>query len=241
MPPGIAARIGTGVHKGAEIFNRAKVRGDIEPKSVVVDAAVDGYKKSCLRGVHFSPQEKTTAKTQLAEGVDLAATLGGLFYDSLAPTLDPVAVEETIILAEPGLPLPLEGTIDWREADPKKWADLKTAAKKWNQNEADTAIQPVLYPRLVASVTGVVPTELRYEILTKTKTPEHQTITTRRTEDDWRLLKGRINFMWAQLQAGMFPPADPSHWGCSPKWCGYFFTCKHIPAWRKVLPKKGEA
>jgi hypothetical protein len=242
VPPGVAARIGTGVHKGAEVYNSAKIHGQEEPKSVVVDAAVDGYKKACIDGgVFFAPGELSEAKRQLSEGIDQTASLAGLFHESIAPIINPVAVEEVIILEDEDLPIPWGGIIDWRDANPKNWSDLKTADKTWPQGKADNEIQATLYPRLIESVTGILPTELTYELLVKTKEPKHISIKTTRTNDDWRLLKERARLMLRQIEAGLFPPAEPGHWICSAKWCGYFFSCKHVPAWKKVIPKKGAA
>jgi len=239
MPPGIAARIGTGLHKGAEVGNLAKMAGKEEPRDVVVDAAVEGYKKSCLRGVFFAPDEAPSARNQISAGVDTTAALAGLLHQEVLPTINPVAVEEKLSL-DVGLGVPWVGTIDWRDADPNKWGDFKTSAKAWSAGKADSEIQPTLYPRLIQAKTGVLPTTLEYHILTKTKEPKHQLIQTVRMDDDWRILINRARMMLQQIEAGLFPPAEPGHWICSPKWCGYWWSCPHIPAHRKILPKKTE-
>ena len=239
MPPGIAARIGTGLHKGAEVGNLAKMAGKEEPKDVVIDAAVDGYKKACRDGVFFSPEEAPSAPRQINDGVDTTAKLAGLLHHSVLPKINPVAVEEHLVL-DAGLGIPFVGTVDWRDADPNRWGDFKTAARAWSTGKADSEIQPTLYPRLIEAHTGVLPTELEYHILTKTKEPKHQIVKTRRTDDDWRILLLRARMMLRQIAAGIFPPAGPGHWICSSKWCGYFWSCPHIPDWKKVLPKKTE-
>jgi len=78
IPPGIAARIGSGVHKGAEVNHLAKIiSGKDEPLDVIQDAARDGYMKSIQEGVFFAPDEAASARKQLAEGVDTTVTLAG--------------------------------------------------------------------------------------------------------------------------------------------------------------------
>lgn len=241
IPPGIAAFIGTGAHKAAEYSNRAKLIGKPEPRSAVVAAGVEGYERACQKdGVYFSPVEYTEiqARKIIKKEVDTVAALAGLFNDQVAPTIQPVAVEERIEMMVPGLDIPMAGTIDWREADPAKWSDLKTSGKVWDQEKADAEIQPTLYPRLIEHLTGVRPTELKFNILVKTKEVKHQTLTTTRTDDDWRTLIQKARLMLAQIQAGIFPPADPAWWGCSPKWCGYWWSCGYISQHRKRLSNK---
>lgn len=239
VPPGIAAKIGGGVHKGAEVNHRAKIhtRQD-EPLDVVQDAARDGYVKSVKEGgVFFPPDEAAGAKKALAEGVDRVTSLAGLYHSDLAPKIQPVAVEERITLAPNGLLLPVVGIIDVVDED--NWVpDIKTAGRSWSQDRADTSHQATIYRELAKQEYGQEP-RMSFEVLVSTKTPKHQSLETVRTDEDWDLLKKRIRIMLEQLQAGIFPPADPGHWKCAPKWCGFWWTCPYIPSHKQVIPKGG--
>lgn len=233
IPPGIAAKIGTGVHKGAEVNHKAKMitRKD-EPFDVIQDAARDGYVKSLESGVFFPPGEISSAKKQLSKGLDVSVALAKLYSESLAPNILPLSVEKTIFLEHDEITIPLRGTIDVLTED--NWLpDLKTSAKKWPQSKADTSVQATLYNELVKKETGAYPKKISFEIFTKTKTPAHQSIETTRTKDDFKLLILRIKIMMQQITAGIFPPADPSSWACSPKWCGFYATCKYISKHRR--------
>jgi hypothetical protein len=227
MPPGIAARIGTGVHKGAEVNHRAKkiTRKD-EPLSVVQDAARDGYINACQEGVYFAPDEVASAQKTLADGVDITTNLAKLYYGSLAPKVQPAIVEERLFLEVDELWLPFSGIVDVYTED--DWLpDLKTADKKWPNGRADTEIQATLYNELVAADTGHYPAKISFEVFTKSKM-EHHSFETTRTYDDFAILIEKAKILLKSIKAGVFPPAPPGNWACSSAWCGYFFSCPYI-------------
>ena len=206
VPPGIAARVGTGLHKGAEVNHRAKiVTGKDEPLSVVQDAARDGYIKGIQQGVFLSEEEVPSAKKLLSDGVDSTVRLAKLYRQSLAPKVHPVLVEKTVYLVEPSLPVPFRGIIDV-VADGGWLLDIKSAHKKWPESRTENDIQATLYGELVRSETGQYPRRISFEIFTKLES-EHQSIETTRTPEDYRQLVSRAQLMLASIEAGIFPPA----------------------------------
>ena len=70
IPPGLAAHIGTGVHRAAEVNHRAKLAtGRDEPLGVLQDAARDGYVKAVkAQGAYFAPEERPSAKLMAERG-----------------------------------------------------------------------------------------------------------------------------------------------------------------------------
>ena len=63
VPPGIAARIGTGVHKAAETNWREKMRtGRDMPLDAVQDCAAEAYHKALQDGVFFRSEERRVGK-----------------------------------------------------------------------------------------------------------------------------------------------------------------------------------
>jgi hypothetical protein len=227
VPPGIAARIGTGVHKGAEVNHKAKrtTRTD-EPLSVVQDAARDGYVQACQQGVFFAPDEVAGAMKTLAAGVDITTNLAKLYHKSLAPKIQPAIVEERLTLEVEGLWLPFSGIVDVYTED--DWLpDLKTADKKWANGRADTETQATIYNELVAERIGHYPSKISFEVFTKSKM-EHHSFETTREHGDWLILVEKAKLMLKSIQAGIFPPAQPGSWICSPAWCGWFFSCPYI-------------
>lgn len=238
VPPGIAARIGSGVHAAAEKNWREKMRTGADlPLDAVQDAAADAYDKALLDGVFFAPDEAPSASIAMAEGKDTAVSLAALFRRELAPTITPALVEEKIYLDLPGVELPIVTILDLYTRD-KSLRDLKTSGKKWVEDRAHSSNQPTAYREAVKQATGEYPASLCFDVLVNTKTPALQTLATTRTVMDTVILAQKFQFMCAAIKAGVFMPAQPDSWCCSMKFCGYFFTCPHIPARRKVLPKK---
>lgn len=240
IPPGIAARIGSGVHKGAEVNHFAKIiSGKDEPLDVIQDAARDGYMKSIQEGVFFAPDEAASARKQLAEGVDTTVTLAGLYGENIAPKVQPAIVEKTITMAVDSLDIPFIGTVDVYTVD--KWMpDLKTAARSWPESRAHSSFQMTLYNELIAHETGEYPDKLSIEVLVKTKQPKTQSIETSRKPEDFAVMVKRAQLMMQMIRAGIFPGADPSHWSCAPAYCGYYWTCPYIPKHKKILPKRSQ-
>jgi len=238
MPPGIAAKIGTGVHEGAEVNHLAKiVTGKDEPLDVIQDAARDAYIRSIENyGIFFPIEERSTANIQMSEGVDITTDLAGVYHKSLAPLIMPEFVEKRFEMDVDGIDLPFTGTIDLLTTD--NWlADLKTAARKWPQSKADNSIQCTIYREAVKRETGKPPDKMSFEVFTKTKKREHHSIVTTRTDEDFEFVVSRAKLMLQSIKAGIFQPCDPDSWNCNPKWCGYYWTCPHIPAHKKILPK----
>jgi hypothetical protein len=166
--------------------------------------------------------EKTTL---LARGLDGAVRLTALYRVALAPTIQPVLVEEQLTM-DAGLGLPLQGTIDVLTAE--HWLpDLKTADKSKSPKDADRSLQLTFYAGLVAHRTGHWPKRVSLEVLVNTKEPQLQSLSSQRGPQDWTHLLARLALMLAQIETGLFPPCDPLAWICSPQWCGYFWTCTY--------------
>ena len=218
IPPGIAAHIGTGVHRAAEINWREKMRtGHDMPMDAIQDCAAEAYDKALQNGVFFAPDELSGATLAMSEGKDTAVSLATLFRHELAPAITPA--------------------MDLYTED-KTLRDLKTSSRKWNADKAHASNQPTAYREAIRQATGEYPAQLIFDVLIGSRTPALQSIATTRGEDDLTILARKFQLMCRAISAGIFQPAPPDHWCCSPRFCGYFFTCPHIPAHRKTLPRK---
>ena len=228
IPPGIAARIGSGMHKGAEINHKSKLlTGMDEPLSVCQDAARDEYKRLIFdHGVFFPKEELSSAKKQLAKGIDTTVGLTESYHKNLAPRIQPIMVEKKIYYKDPDIEIPFVGTVDLL-AKPNWLADMKSAARKWPENKIKTDMQMTIYRELLKAETGKYPSKMTVEVFTKTKDFGYQTLVAERDEKDWVLLKKRVQSMLKMIKAGCFPPCDPSGWVCSPRWCGFYQSCNY--------------
>jgi len=241
IPPGVALHVGTGVHGAAEENHKAKIESkEDEPEDVIKDAARDKYKKSLSQGVYLTPEEKSRKDKVLGEGQDMAVTLAGLYRRSLAPQIQPIHVEKFVRIEVDELPVPILGVLD---VTTEEWVpDLKTAKKSWRQDQADGNLQLAVYKRAFRELTEQDPM-VSLEVLVNLKEPKHQHIIADVTDADFDAFVRRAQQMLQSVRAGIFPPADPSHFICDPRWCGYWWTCSYISnhqkqKMRNQLPKE---
>lgn len=226
IPPGIAARRGSATHKAAEINHLQKLntREDL-PVDTLQDVARDHYIKLVKEEGVFIPKDQVGEKDKLlGAGLDASTRLTKLYREVLAPQIQPIMVEEKIEI-DVGLELPLVGTVDLT-TEGGNLEDIKTADKSKDQSMADTSLQLTMYAGLYATQTGKWPKKINLRILVNSKKPQLQTLETQRGPEDWNRLIGRIQFMIAQINSGLFPPCSPDSYLCSPKWCGYWLTCR---------------
>lgn len=227
IPPGIPARRGSGVHKAARVNHEQKIVSHEDlPVDVLMDVSRDEYVRLIKDQGVFIPKDQVSEKGKLlAAGLDASTRLAKLYRDCLAPRIQPVLVEEYLTV-DAGLDLPLAGRIDVL-AEGGWMPDLKTADKSKAAGEADNSLQLTFYSGLVANHIGRWPEKISLEILVDNKEPKLQSLETKRGPKHWKNLLLRVQLMIAQINTGLFPPCDPGAWVCSPKWCGYFWTCKY--------------
>lgn len=227
IPPGISARRGSGVHKGAEVNHGHKLHtGEDLPLDVLQDAARDEYMRLVKEQGVFIPREDAGQKDKLLnDGLNAAVKLTALYHEEVAPAIQPAMVEERIEF-DAGLPLILSGAIDVYTVD--KWLpDLKTADKSKNQSFADSSVQLTLYAALIHHRTGNWPAKLSYEVLVNNATAKLQSLVTTRSPADFTALLNRLSVICQQIFSGIFPPCDPGAWICSPRWCGFYESCRY--------------
>lgn len=238
LPPGITACIGSGMHMGAEHNHRQKMSSGYDlPVSDIQDAARDGYYKAISDGVFIPAGEEAGARRALADGVDTAVSLAAAYARLVAPRIRPVAVEAKMHAAVEGFPVPLLGIID--VLDESGWCpDLKSAGRKWPKGKAAGSMQPPVY-RYLLKVTRGIEAHMSFEVITRKG--EHQHIPVSVRDEDLKPIVARAKGLLHALHSGVFLPAEPGHWMCSPKWCGYWWSCPHVPAYRKIMPRRSVA
>ena len=240
IPPGFAAHVGSGVHRGAEVDLRAKIAtGEDVPVDMVEDAAADGYRERLRNdGVFVPREERSRAKLDAADGLDRAVRLARAWRLDVAPDVQPAMVEQRIEADGDGPDdLPWLGYLDLIDADGRV-VDWKTANRRWAKGREHDEVQATVYRHLVRTFTGREPAALRYVVLyeSKSKGVQADTRDTERTDDDWRVVQARARLVVAQARAGIFPPAAPGSWNCSPRWCGFWGSCPHISDRLRRLP-----
>jgi len=243
IPPGIAARKGSSVHTGAEVNYRSRIEnGKPAPLDVVQDATRDKYTELVNgEGVWLSDDELSEKSTLLTEGQDQAIAMAAFYHLHMAPTDQEIALIEERLYADLGVGIPVSGKPDV-VAD-GKLIDLKTAGKRWPARKEEEQIQPTVY-RMLLRENGFGELDPEYRIMTNMKRGPKETGNgvqydpetgvccdvrlAPRTQAHEDALKARIEAMMKAVNAGVFPPADPGGWACSPKFCGYWGACPYV-------------
>lgn len=226
IPPGIAARRGTGVHKGAEINHRQKVKTGVDlPVSDLQDAARDEFVRVVKERGVFIPKDEVSGKNRLLnEGLNQVVESMIIYHQDIAPHIHPVMVEERLSAEIEGFPMPLGGSLDVSD-DQGKIIDLKVMKGK-NQAWADKQLQATFYYLLYKEATGEFPKQFNFELIVPNKDIVHKRLITQRAERDFIVLRRLVEVFQHDLQTGVFRPAEPDSWVCTPKFCGYYPTCK---------------
>lgn len=230
IPPGVAMLIGTGVHFGIEtnFIQKIETHEDLTPRQIR-EAAVAGLEERIERdGLELTEEEKSIGQTRIVgEAVDKTSELAALHAIEVAPQYQPAFVEERVELYLPQVEKTLVGVLDLGTED-RKVIDFKTTGKQPSQKETDRSTQLTIYSILYRHLTGQQAEECRLEILTKTKVAKRKMFSTTRGQADFDALANRIHEITRSIEAGIFPPCEPTAWNCDPKWCGYYSTCKFV-------------
>jgi putative RecB family exonuclease len=218
---------GSGIHGAAAYFYRGVQQGTAP--SV---ADVQGYfatlwtLETGQRPVRFGEKDTT------ASLLDLGTRMLAVLCAAHEPATIVLAVEEAfrvpLIDPETGevLDRDLVGSLDRLEQDADgrlTVADLKTAARRYTSLDVEASLQLSVYSYATA-MNGLGDQEdlrLRFDVLTKTKTPElHRYETTRDQAATRRLYRLAAEVLQA-IEAGVFPPRVG--WQC--KECPYQRQC----------------
>jgi hypothetical protein len=78
-----------------------------------------------------------------------------------------------------------------------------------------------------------MPDEVRLDVAIKAKKPKRQVLRSSRDERDLQVLVNRVNEFLRTIEAGIFLPAPVGSWQCSPRWCGYWSSCRFTNSERR--------
>jgi len=142
----------------------------------------------------------------------------------LNPNLETLEMKTELHI--PGVSVPVVGFIDMIDGGVP--TDIKTASRKWTQEQADTDLQATFYLAALEQAGMIkLPAKFRFVVFTKTKNPDVQILETTRTHKDIFTLYGLVNEVWGAIQREVFMPSDPSNWWCSQKYCGFWDKCEY--------------
>ncbi len=232
IPPGFAQLRGTGQHSAQRLDLERKLQtGALAPLEEVQDAARDSIASVWDHGsVLLTEEERLIGPARVRDRlVDETLRLATLHHKEAAPLITPQHVEAKLTIRASNLPVPIIGYADVVERD-LSVIDTKTTGKSPAAGEADRSDQLVLYSLAVSAHARELSPQQRLDFLVATSSGRTTFVRqeTRNTKADHARVLAKMERVWAAMRSGAFPPALPSAWWCSPKWCGYYQTCPYV-------------
>lgn len=232
IPPGIALKKGSSYHKAAEHNFVQKIKSGLDlPEKDIVEVAVSEFEKGVQEEeLMFTEEEKSIGTDKvIGKTKDAMVPLAQLYSKEIAPSYQPVIVEETVTL-DLNEKYFLFGKIDLG-TDKEEIIDLKTGGRAKPANAADIDEQLDMYTLAYFYKLSKLPlavaldTAIQSETKTKGLVTRRQCLMSKRDEDDIKVTKNRTVLTLNALDAGIFAPCARGSWNCNPKWCGYFMPC----------------
>lgn len=232
VPPGVALLVGSGAHRAIAVDLQTKRdTGSLAAEAVVLAAARDRIVRAFETGDYaLDAAERVLGADQvMGDAVDQAVACARVAHTDLVPRVEPVRVEWTWRVEITGYPVALAGTIDADEGN--RIDDWKTTAKSPAAGTADKAGQFNMYALAKHVLDQVLPW-CRMGFLVKLKRgPKVVWQETPRDLEDVRILLRWVERVVEADRLGIYPYAaaqDPRPWCCSPKFCGYYATCRGV-------------
>lgn len=209
----------------------SEVPGELPSVEEMRDMTADAFER------YWDEQQPQADEADLEEAAasridakDFSIGLAVLHLTNVAPTINPVAVERTIVVKPQDSDLVIRGTLDIVDATPEGEivADTKTSAKTPAKDTADTSQQLDVYGLIRYAEKGEMPVGYRLDYLIQTpKKAERKVVQLRstRTAEDLGTAVHRINVAVDAVKKGVFIPTAPDSWWCGAKWCEF-----HSPA-----------
>lgn len=229
-PPGVAAHIGTAVHRSAELdLVRKMETGALASSEEVIERGVSALSSAWHDEPPLLSDEEKGEGDMLVlnRAVDEVARLSDLHHAKVAPIVEPEAVELRLRVEDPGFKYAVEGTIDVLDVR-KLLLDRKTAARSPSGDEANGNVQLDIYTMLLDQH-GKPVEYVALDYLVKLKKEARHVRVQAEAAKDHRTTLARIGAFARMLDAGSFQPViptSPAGWCCQPKFCGYYDRCE---------------
>jgi hypothetical protein len=229
VPPGSAGALGKSFHLAQESNYRQKITSKQDlPMGAVTAAFSDAFDVES-KDVLWTPEEAETGIAKVKGDLkDEGVKLVEVYHTEVAPAVQPESCEEVIPVALDGFPYDLKCVVDLVD-DQQIVHDSKTRGKTPTAEEANKSMQLTAYALAYRVSRKEQERGLKLDRVVRNKTPKIVTLPTQRTNEQiGRFLETMARAAEA-IQGGVFLPAPEGAWYCSPKFCGYYGTCKVRP------------
>lgn len=216
IPPKSALTKGRAVHKGQEHNYSQKVETLTDrPLSEVREVTAAAFEAE-QDATEFDPDEKP------GNVKDEAVGLASLYHEQVAPTVQPVLVEEKVeVPLNNGVQL--LGYIDLLD-DKGFIRDTKTTRRTPPEGEIGKSLQLTAYSYAHRYLMGMPEAGVRLDYLVDTKTPKVVSLDAVRTEQDIARFLNITSRVIRAIENDNFYP-NQTNFMCSEKNCGYWLLC----------------
>lgn len=229
VPPGSAGALGKSFHLAQESNYRQKITSKQDlPVEAVTAAFSDAFDVES-NDVLWTPEEAEAGIAKVKGDLkDEGVKLVEVYHTEVAPAVQPESCEEVIPVALEGFPYDLKCVVDLVD-DKQVVHDSKTRGKSPTAEEANKSMQLTAYALAYRVSRKEQERGLQLDVAVRNKNPKIVTLPTQRTNEQiGRFLETMARAAEA-IQGGVFLPAPEGAWYCSPKFCGYYGTCKVRP------------
>jgi RecB family exonuclease len=230
-PPRASLVVGTAVHAAVERSLAPVLTGDDLPPVEAVEAiAADALAAEWQREEVVLDDDETVEGAR-GSATDKAVRLARLHRLAVAPSIRPTALESRWVLDLDGYDFELAGTIDIVDQGlgGEIVRDTKTSGKRPAASTADESLQLTAYALARLHTGGALPESVALDYLVDSaRGPFSETLASQRTEADFAPFLERVSEAVRAIEAGVFMPASPDSWVCSPRWCGYYDDCRYV-------------
>lgn len=221
---------GIALHEGRAVNLSQKIESHVDlAVGSVTDATRDAVVRSFSEG-DVEPDEEMEGLGKAAicgQVIDRSVRMIQADYEHHQKHIKPVAVEIGIGITLADYPFDIGMKIDVVEVG-DVIRDAKTSKRKPADNVAEMSQQLSLYSMGHEALYGrpcrsmqldyIVPQKTQVQCLTYATVPNRY---------NQQAVLNRIYMAQLGVEKGIFPPCDPGHWKCSPKYCEFFHTCKY--------------
>lgn len=231
IPPRLAMAKGRAYHAGVEMNMRQKARTGVDlPPDEIVDRAVAQLEQEIDDGVELDATERSIGKPKVvskavADTVEFAKAHAQMQAPEYMP-LSADSVEKRIEL--PTGDRHIVGVVDLIDSTGTV-IDFKSTGRAMSADTVANSVQLGIYAAWQTATTGIEVVPVRLDVLVAgSKGVRRQVLKSQRNLHDLVALNNRVESALGLIRAGVFLPASPDSWQCSPRWCGFWDTCPYI-------------
>lgn len=217
LPPKSALTRGKAVHKGQEHNYQQKIETRKDVKlSEVQEVTAATFEE-------LAPETEWEKDEDPGKIKDETISLASLYHTEVAPTVQPILVEEKVTVEFDNTPYTLLGYID--VVDEKGFIrDTKAVSRTPSAEEATRSIQLTSYALAHRYLMGVPEAGVVLDYLVNNKTPKVVQLKATRTDEDIKRFLSILGRVAEAISNNIFYP-NPNNFMCSERHCGYWKLC----------------